>query len=73
MIHGTKCNKQYVGETKLRRRFNEHWQPVDRPSATSPPLPYLNISYLVCDHSAFNILLIPIEQIFSSRDAIRKA
>ena len=75
MIQCTKCHKQYIGETKrrLKDRFNEHRRTVDKPSSKSKPTTASEHFLSNPDHSASNILLIPLEQIFSSRDAIRKA
>ena len=75
MIQCTLCNKQYIGETKrrLKDRFNEHRRPVDKTNTKSSPTTVSDHFLNTANHTASNILLIPIEQIFSSRDAIRKA
>ena len=75
MIQCTLCNKQYIGETKrrLKDRFNEHRRPVDKTNTKSSPTTVSDHFLNTANHTASNILLIPIEQIFSSLDAIRKA
>ena len=75
MIHCTKCNKQYIGETKrrLKDRFNEHRRKIDKPDSTSPHTAVSEHFLANSDHSITNVLLIPIEIITSNRDAIRKA
>ena len=75
MIQCTLCNKQYIGETKrrLKDRFNEHRRPVDKTNIKSAPTTVSDHFLNSANHTASNILLILIEQICSSRDAIRKA
>jgi len=75
MIQCTKCNKQYIGETKrrLKDRFNEHRRKIDTPNSTSPDTAVSEHFLANPNHSINDILLIPIELIKSIRDAIRKA
>ena len=42
MVRSTKCNLQYIGETKrrLKDRFNEHRQAVDKSNIISKPTIY---------------------------------
>ena len=74
MIHCNHCSKQYIGETKrrLKDRFNEHRRPVDNPSNISKPTT-VSEHFLTNDHSANDIILIPLELIKSNRDSVRKA
>ena len=63
-----------MGETKrrLKDRFNEHHRPVDNPSNISK-LTTVSEHFLTNDHSANDIILIPLELIKSNRDSVRKA
>ena len=66
MIQCNRCNLQYIGETKrrLKDRFNEH-----RRKPTTAAEHFLSSP----NHTANDLILIPIEKIFSNRDSIRKA
>ena len=63
-----------MGETKrrLKARFNEHHRPVDNPSNISKPTT-VSEHFLANDHSANDIILIPLELTKSNRDSVRKA
>ena len=69
------CNLQYIGETKqhLKDRFNEHRRTIDSPNIKSKPTTAAEHFLSSPNHTANEMLLIPIEKIFSSRDSIRKA
>ena len=51
--------------------INEHRRPIDKPYSRSKPTT-VSEHFLSNNHSASDSLLIPIQQIFSSRDSIRK-
>ena len=74
MIQCNPCSKQYIGETKrrLKDRFNENCRPVDNPSNISKPTT-VSEHFLTNDHSANDIILIPLELTKSNRDSVRKA
>ena len=74
MVQCTRCNLQYIGETKrrLKDRFNEHRRSVDKPNTISKPTT-VSDHFLTANHSAADMLLIPMQQLYSARDAIRKA
>ena len=75
MIQCNRCNLQYIGETKrrLKDRFNEHRRTVDNPNNKSKPTTAAEHFLSSPNHTANDMLLIPIEKIFSKRDSIRKA
>ena len=75
MIQCNRCNLQYIGETKrrLKDRFNEHRRTVDNPNNKSKPTTAAEHFLSSPNHTANDMLLIPIEKIFSNRDSIRKA
>ena len=62
-----------MGETKrrLKARFNEHHRPVDNPSNISKPTT-VSEHFLIHDHSANDITLIPLELTKSNRDSVQK-
>ena len=64
----------HIGDTKrgLKGRFNEHRRPVDNTSNISKPTT-VSEHFLTNDHSANDIILIPLELIKSNRDSVRKA
>ena len=64
MIRCNHCSKQYIGETKrrLKDHFNEHRRPVDNQSNVSKPTT-VSEHFLINDHSANDITLIPQELI----------
>ena len=68
-------NLQYIGETKrrLKDRFNEHRRTIDNPNNKSKPTTAAEHFLSSPNHTANDMLLIPIEKIFSNRDSIRKA
>ena len=70
-----RCNLQYIGETKrrLKDRFNEHRRTIDNPNNKSKPTTAAEHFLSSPNHTANDMLLIPIEKIFSNRDSIRKA
>ena len=72
MIQCTKCNLQYIGETKrcLKDRFNEHSQPIINPFCTHTAV---SRHFLTSGHAEDHLILIPLEQWNTSRDSIRKA
>ena len=74
MVQCTKCNLQYIGETKrrLKDRFNEHRRAVDKPNIISKPTT-VSEHFLTANHSASDMLLIPIQKLYSARDSICKA
>ena len=75
MIQCNRCNLQYIGETKrrLKDRFNEHRRTIDNPNNKSKPTTAAEHFLSSPNHTANDMLLIPIEKIFSNRDFIRKA
>ena len=75
MIQCNRCNVQYIGETKrrLKDRFNEHRRTIDNPNNKSKPTTAAEHFLSSPNHTANDMLLIPIEKIFSNRDSIRKA
>ena len=75
MIQCNRCNLQYIGETKrrLKDRFNENRRTVDNPNNKSKPTTAAEHFLSSPNHTANDMLLIPIEKIFSNRDSIRKA
>ena len=74
MVQCTRCDKQYIGETKrrLRDRFNEHRRLVDRPT-TNSRFTAVSDHFLLPNHSAADMHLIPLELVTSNRDDVRKA
>ena len=68
-------NLQYIGETKrrLKDRFNEHRRTIDNPNNKSKPTTAAEHFLSSPNHTANDMILIPIEKIFSNRDSIRKA
>ena len=75
MIQCNRCNLQYIGETKrrLKDRFNEHRRTVDNPNNKSKSTTAAEHFLSSPNHTANDMILIPIEKIFSNRDSIRKA
>ena len=75
VIQCNHCNLQYIGETKrrLKDRFNEHRRTTDNPNNKSKPTTAAEHFLSSPNHTANDMLLIPIEKIFSHRDSIRKA
>ena len=75
MIQCNRCNLQYIGETKrrLKDRFNEHHRTIDNPNNKSKPTTAAEHFLSSPNHTANDMILIPIEKIFSNRDSIRKA
>ena len=75
MIQCNRCNLQYIGETKrrLKDRFNEHRRTIDNPNNKSKPTTAAEHFLSSPNHTANDMILIPIEKIFSNRDSIRKA
>ena len=67
---------QTIHRFKIKRRlkdlFNEYRRPVDNPSNISKPTT-VSEHFLTNDHSANDIILIPLELIKSNRDSVRKA
>ena len=74
-IQCNRCNLQYIGETKRRfkDRFNEHRRTIDNPNNKSKPTTAAEHFLSSPNHTANDMLLIPIEKVFSNRDSIRKA
>ena len=58
MVQCTKCNLQYIGETKrrLKDRFNEHRLAVDKPNTICKPTT-VSEHFLTANHSASYTLL----------------
>ena len=75
MIQCNRCNLQYIGETKrrLKDRFNKHRRTIDNPNNKSKPNTAAEHFLSSPNHTANDMILIPIEKIFSNRDSIRKA
>ena len=75
MIQCNRCNLQYIGETKrrLKDRFNEHRRTIDNPNNKSKPTTAAEHFLSSPNQTANDMILIPIEKIFSNRDSIRKA
>ena len=74
MIQCTKCNLQHIGETKhrLKDRFNEHRRPIINPFCSYTPTA-VSRHFLTSGHAEDHMILIPLEQLHTSRDSIRKA
>ncbi len=74
MIQCSRCNLQYIGETKrqLRQRFNDH-RKIDKPNCKSKPTSAAEHFLLTPNHSPRDMQLIPLEKLTSNRDSIRKA
>ena len=74
MIQCTKCNLQYIGETKrrLKDRFNEHRRPIINPFCSYTPTA-VSRHFLTSGHAEDHMILIPLEHLHTSRDSIRKA
>ena len=74
MIHGNRCNLQYIRETKrcLKDRFNEHRRTVDNTNNTSRITTVSEHFLSNPDHTATDMQLIAIEKICSSHDSICK-
>ena len=75
MIQCNRCNLQHIGETKRRLKdiFNEHRPTIDNPSTKSKPTTAAEHFLSSPNHTANDMQLIPIENILSNRDSIRKA
>jgi len=73
MIQCNHCNLQYIGETKrkLKERFNEHRRTIDNPNNKSKPTTAAEHFLFSSNHTANDMQLILIEEIFSNRDSIR--
>ena len=73
MVQCTRCNLQYIGETKrrLKDHFNEHRRAVDKPNIISKPTT-VSEHFLTANHSASDMLLIPIQKLYCARDSIRE-
>ena len=65
----------YTGETKrrLKDRFNEHRRTIDNPNTKSKPSTAAEHFLSSPNHTANDMQLIPIENILSNQDSIRKA
>ena len=74
MIQCTKCNLQYIGETKrrLKDRFNEHRRPIIKPFCSYTHTA-VSRHFLTSGHAEDHLILIPLEQLHTSHDSIRKA
>ena len=75
MIQWNRCHLQYIGETKrrLKDRFNEHRRTLDNANNKSKPTTVVQ-HFLSSPHNiSKDMLLIPIEEIFSNGDSIHKA
>ena len=74
MIQCTKCNLQYIGETKrrLKDRFNEPRRPIINPFSSYTPT-VVSRHFLISGHAEDHMILILLEQLHTSRDSIRKA
>ena len=61
MIQCTKCNLQYIGETKrrLKERFNEHRRPIINTSSYNPTA--VSRHLITGNHTINHMLLIPLE------------
>ena len=64
MIHCTKSNLQYIGETKrrLKDRFNEHRRQIINPFRSYIPTA-VSRHFLTSDHAEDHMILIPLEQL----------
>ena len=69
MIQSTKCNLQYIGETK--RRLKDR-RPIINPFCSYTPTA-VSRHFLTSGHAEDHMILIPLEQPHTSRDSIRKA
>ena len=68
MIQCNRCHLQYIGETKrrLKDRFNEHRRTTDNPNNKSNPTTAAEHFLSSPNHTAKDMILIPIEKIFSN-------
>ena len=76
MVQCNHCNLQYIGETKrhLKDRFNEHRRAVDKTNIKSKPTTVSAEHFLShSNNSHTDMQLIPLREIHSSRDSVRKA
>ena len=76
MIECRRCNKQYIGETKqqLKERCNENRRPVDKQvQPNNSKLTAVSEHFVLPNHSASDMQLIPLELIKYNRDDVRKA
>ena len=73
MIQCTKCNLQYIGETKrrLKERFNGHRRPIINNSSYNPTA--VSRHFITGNHTVNHMLLIPLEKLYTNRDSVRKA
>ena len=73
MIQCTKCNLQYIGETKrrLKERLNEHRRPIINTSSYNPTA--VSRHFITGNHTVNHMLLIPLEKLYTNRDSVRKA
>ena len=73
LIQCTKCNLQYIGETKrrLKERFNEHRRPIINTSSYNPTA--VSRHFITGNHMVNHMLLIPLEKLYTNRDSVRKA
>ena len=67
MIQCTKCNLQYIGETKrrLKDRFNEPRRPIINPFSSYTPT-VVSRHFLISGHAEDHMILIPLEQLHTS-------
>ena len=74
MIQCTKCNLQYIGETKrrLKDRFYEHRRPNIN-ACSGYTATAVSRNFLTGNNTENHMILIPLEQLYTSLDAIRKA
>ena len=73
IIQCQRCNFQFRGKTtrRLKDRFNEHRRTVDNPNSKSKPTKAAEHFLFSPNHTASDMLLIPIAKISSNRDSIR--
>ena len=75
MIQCNRCNLHYIEDTKrrLKDRFDEQRRTIDNANIKSKSTTVAEHFLSSPNHNANEMLLIPIEKIFSNRDSIRKA
>ena len=73
MIPCSKCNLQYIGETKrrLKDRFNEQRRPIINTSSYNPTA--VSRHFITGNHTVNHMLLIPLEKLYTNRHSVRKA
>ena len=74
MSQCTKCNLSVHrrDQRRLKDRFSEHRRPIINPFCSYTPIA-VSRHFLTSGHAEDHMILIPLEQLHTSRDSIRKA